>query len=131
MRRRAEGSGEPWGQDGGGRSMTRGPRLAAVILVLSLGVLLTASAEVASAKIFKVNSRRDKVDANIGDGRCDADLNKKGRRAEGCTPTSTPTGSTNRGLRPASPQELRGRRDLRRPRPQPRQRPQLPLRQAE
>jgi hypothetical protein len=54
--------------------------LAALIVSLSLIVLLTGWAEAASAKTFRVNNRRDKVDANIGDGRCDADLDKKGKQ---------------------------------------------------
>lgn len=60
--------------------MTRRAQLAAVILVLCLGLVLTAWAETASAQTFRVNNRRDKQDANVGDGRCDADLNKKGKQ---------------------------------------------------
>jgi len=43
-------------------------------------MLLTGWVEIASAKTFKVNNRRDKVDAVPGDGRCDADPDKSGKQ---------------------------------------------------
>ena len=59
---------------------TRRPTRAAVVVALSLGMLLTGWVEIASAKTFRVNSRRDKVDADPGDGRCDANLDRKGKQ---------------------------------------------------
>ena len=59
--------------------MTHRRSLAALVASLSVLLLLSALAQAASAKTFRVNNRRDKVDANPGDGRCDADADKKGK----------------------------------------------------